>query len=366
MSACGQKLRELTSAGQYDICSPGDCMQMLASPVCITYNSRAVGCNRMLKVLLHGSCSYDCAYCSVRLNQCHLSFSPEELAHTFLTLFRQNLVSGLFLSSGIPHDVDLVMEEIIETGRLLRRAGYDGYLHLKVLPGAARADIDEAARLATCISINIETTSADRLRALSAVKDYHNDIMKRLAWVADAKAGGHHTTQLVVGAAGETDAEILASVTSLYQNLRPRRVYYSAFQSLPHTRLAGMTSTPPWRSHRWYQMDSLIREYGFSGQELATVMSETGFLPNEDPKALLAYNLEPVDPNTASFEDLIRIPGIGPVTARAIIQERECHRLRYLGDLAPLGANRRKAGPYLSFPGRPEKQVSLALFTAAS
>jgi predicted DNA-binding helix-hairpin-helix protein len=319
----------------------------------------------MLKVLLHGSCSYDCAYCSVRLNRCDLSFSPEELAHTFLTLYRQNLVSGLFLSSGIPNDVDLVMEEIIETGRLVRRAGFDGYLHLKILPGAARADINEAARLATCISINIETTSADRLRALSGVKDYLNDIMKRLEWVADAQAGGHHTTQLVVGAAGETDAEILACVTGLYKTLRPSRIYYSAFQSLPRTRLAGTTSTPPWRSRRWYQMDFLIRKYGFSGQELETVMSGTGFLPNEDPKALLACNREPVDPNTASFEELIRIPGVGPVTARAIIGEREHHRLRNLGDLALLGTNRRKAGPYLSFPGRPEKQASLASFTAA-
>lgn len=202
MSVAEQKLTYLTAAGRFDICSPGECLQLLPVAVearrisqapeilpvpldthrtsqealggledpnvrtviapYISYNRRTGGCGRMLKMLLNGTCSYDCAYCPpVRTRREPVSFSPPgEFADTFFRLWRDGLVEGLFLSSGIPpRDVDYVMHDLVETGEILRRRGYDGYLHLKILPGATRADIHDAARVADRISINLETTS---------------------------------------------------------------------------------------------------------------------------------------------------------------------------------------------------------------
>ncbi|MGD0534806.1 MAG: radical SAM protein [Methanoregula sp.] len=360
MPGCGEKLAKLTSGSQYDVCMPGECMQMLTSSACITYNQNASGCNRMLKVLLHGSCSYDCAYCPVRVDRSRLSFAPRELAETFFGLYRKNLVGGLFLSSGIPYDTDDVMSELIETARILRNEGYAGYLHLKILPGAQRPDINEAAQLADRISLNVETTGESRLRALSGIKDYAGDIIKRLGWIAEA-APGHHTTQLVIGAAGETDREIFNCVTALYERMLPSRIYYSAFKALPKTRLASRESTPAWRSRRWYQMDYLIREYGFNRTELLPLLEDCGTLQNDDPKALLARGREPVDPNVASFADLVHVPGIGTVTARAIIQTREHRTIRTPRDLGVPGSCLKRALPYLAFSGA-ARQATLAGF----
>ena len=360
MPGCGEKLAKLTSGSQYDVCMPGECIQMLTTGACITYNQNAGGCNRMLKVLLHGSCSYDCAYCSVRLDRSQLAFAPRELAATFLALYQKNLAGGLFLTSGIPYDTDDVMAELVETARILRDRGYRGDLHLKILPGARQDDIREAARFADRISLNVETTGESRLRALSGIKDYTGDIQKRLGWIAEA-APGRHTTQLVIGAAGETDTEIFNCITSLYERISPSRIYYSAFQALPKTRLASRESTPAWRSRRWYQMDYLIREYGFTRTELLPLLDEGDTLPNDDPKALLARGREPVDPNSASLSDLIHIPGIGMVTAHAILQARENRPIRTPRDLGVPGSCLKRALPYLTFSGA-ARQVTLAGF----
>jgi len=354
------KLARLTSGSQYDICVPGECVQQLSMDSCITRNPHAAGCNRMLKVLLHGSCSYDCAYCSVRLDRSHLSFSPSELADIVHEQYRNNLAGGLFLSSGVPNDTDEVMGGLIETARILRSQGYPGYLHLKILPGASRDDIREAARLADCISLNAETTGDSRLRFLSGIKDYANDIMKRIGWIAET-APGRFMTQLVIGAAGETDREVFDCVTALYGKMRPSRIYYSGFRSLPKTRLSSRESTPAWRPRRWYQVDSLIREYGFSREELLPLLDEHGSLPNDDLKALLARGSDPVDPNSASYKDLIRVPGIGTSTARAIIAAREERWIRDPGDLSMDAACLRRAMPYLAFTKAP-RQTTLALF----
>ena len=252
------------------------------------------------------------------------------------------------------------MGELVESARILRNEGYTGYLHLKILPGARREDIREAAWFADRISLNVETTGESRLRALSGIKDYAGDIIKRLGWIAEA-APGHHTTQLVIGAAGETDKEIFDCVTSLYEHMLPSRIYYSAFQALQKTRLEARENTPAWRSRRWYQMDYLIREYGFSRVELLPLLEDHGTLQNDDPKALLARDREPVDPNSASFADLIHVPGIGTVTARAILEVRECRTIRTPRDLGVSGACLKRALPYLAFSGA-ARQATLAGF----
>jgi len=361
MAGPAAKLGTLTAKSQYDICMPGECLQMLSSGACITYNQHATGCNRVLKVLLHGSCSYDCAYCPVRTDRSRLAFSPKELAETFLGLYDNNLARGIFLSSGIPHDADEVMGELVETSRILRGRGYDGYLHLKILPGARRGDIGEAARYADRISLNVETTGESQLRTLSGIKDYAADIRKRLSWIADA-APGRHTTQLVIGAAGETDREIFDCITALYDTVGPSRIYYPAFRALPGTRLAGKESTPAWRSRRWYQVDYLLREYGFRNGELRELLDERGALTNDDPKALLARGRDPVDPNTASLADLLHVPGIGTVTAQAIIRAREERPIRIPRDLGLPSAALKRALPCLALPGV-ARQATLAGFS---
>lgn len=361
MDGRGKKLAALTAQSRFDICMPGECIQMLETSACTTYNPRAWGCGRMLKVLLHGNCSCDCAYCEVRSCRERLSFAPRELADVFLSLSRKDLVNGLFLSSGIPQDADRAMADLVETSRILRGEGYTGYLHVKILPGADRTDIREAARYADRISLNVETTSDSRLRALSGIKDYTNDIRKRVGWIAEA-APGRHTTQLVLGAAGESDAEIFDCVTGLYDSAAPARIYYSAFQALPKTRFSGKDSTPPWRARRWYQVDSLFREYRYAKDELSSLFGETGSLVNDDPKALLARGMDKIDPTSASFQELVRVPGIGPKTAREIIMIREHHAIRKPRDLGIPPAYLKRAMPYMAFSHEQARQATLTGF----
>ncbi|WP_342676747.1 helix-hairpin-helix domain-containing protein [Methanofollis sp. UBA420] len=319
----------------------------------------AGGCGRLLKVLLDGRCSYDCAYCGVRARKGGGPVGPAEIADAFLRMHREGRADGLFLSSGIAGDVDLAMEGIVETGEILRRRGFRGYLHLKVLPGAARADIADAARVADRISINIEAPSASRLSEVAGVKDYRCDIEKRQAWVAEAMPG-RHTTQLVVGAAGESDAEILSCVARQYRRLAPARVYYSAFTPLAGTPLECRDATPLWRQRRLYQMDALVHLYQFSPDLLRDVMDDDGFLPDADPKRVLAENLPPVDINTAPLADLLRVPGIGPVGARRICAMRRTAPLVSPADLRRCGVRTKDAGPFVRF-GR-EVQATLSSF----
>lgn len=360
MSVAEQKLTRLTAAGRFDLCCPGECIRMLSSASHITYNPRAGGCGRMLKVLLHGACSYDCAYCAVRLQKERLSFSPGELADTFLGLWQEGIVGGLFLSSGIPRDVDLVMHELVETGEILRRRGYDGYLHLKVLPGAARADIHDAARVADRISINLEATSPDRLGGIAGVKDYRQDILKRQAWVAEEKPG-HHTTQFVLGAADETDAEVLSCVADQYRRIRPSRIYFSAFRALPGTPLAAHPDTPGWRARRWYQADYLLRDYGVTPGDLRAALDEEGFFADRDPKEVLAARRCPVNVNTAPRRDLLLVPGIGPKGADRILALRRVRPLSGPADLVRAGIRGKAAGRHVTFGGRETVQTRLVL-----
>jgi predicted DNA-binding helix-hairpin-helix protein len=360
MSMQEQKLTRLTAAGRFDLCCPGECIRPLLAAHHVTYNRRAGGCGRMLKVLLNGTCSYDCAYCAVRLERERLSFAPEELAGAFLRLWREGLVGGLFLSSGIARDVDCVMHDLVETGEILRRRGYDGYLHLKILPGAARVDIHDAACVADRISINLEATSPDRLGSIAGVKDYRQDILKRQAWVAEEKPD-RHTTQIVLGAADETDAEVLACLADQYRRVRPSRVYFAAFRALPGTPLASHPDTPAWRARRWYQADYLLRDYGVAADELRAVLDEKGFFPNRDPKEVLATGQSPVNVNTAPRCDLLRTPGIGPKGADRILALRRKRPFTGPADLGRAGVRGTTAGRYLTFGGRETVQTRLCL-----
>ncbi|QYZ77965.1 radical SAM protein [Methanofollis formosanus] len=337
----------LTRAARFDLCVPEseEGKRARRMPGLSIASGR---CRRMMKVLLHGRCAYDCAYCGVRTCRQDCSLSPAELADIFLKMWREGRADGLFLSSGIPRDVDEAMEGIVETGEILRRRGYDGYMHLKVLPGAARSDITDLARVADRISINIEAPSASRLSELAGVKDYRQDIEKRQTWVADAMPG-RHTTQLVVGAAGESDAEVLTCIAGQYRRLAPARIYYSGFSPLAGTPLASHDPTPLWRQNRLYQADALLRLYHFSMEEVAGVLDEEGFLRNADPKRLLARERPRVDVNRAPLADFLRVPGIGPKNARRVLAAREKAPLRSERDLRACGVRGRGVGRYVAF-----------------
>ncbi|MDO5846435.1 MAG: radical SAM protein, partial [Methanocorpusculum sp.] len=276
-----------------------------------------------LKILLEGTCSFDCRYCEICTKKKGISFTPEEMAHGFLELYREGRVGGLLLSTGIPRgDVDLGMERLTETARLIRSAGFNGYLHLKVLPGANRSDIAELAKYATRLSINLEAPSASYLSELASVKDYSSDLLTRHKWLAEIMPG-KHSTQFVVGAADETDRDIFSTVMTSYEKYSPARVYYSAFHAISETPLETHENTPLWRANRWYQVDALLRLYGYTRQETSPVFDDDGMLMNTDPKVLLARTLPEVNPTDAVFEELLRVPGIGPVSARNIIRTRE-------------------------------------------
>ncbi len=305
-------------------------------------------CCKPMRILLEGSCSFDCAYCGVCTRRNGIHFTPEEMAHGFLSLHEQGKVGGLLLSTGIPRgDVDLGMEKLTETARLIRAAGFRGYLHMKVLPGANRSDIAELARYATRLSINLEAPGSSYLAELASVKNYTSDLLTRHKWLAEIMPY-RHSTQFVVGAAGETDTDILQTVATTYEKYHPARVYYSAFYAISGTPLEHHENTPMWRANRWYQMDALLRLYGYSREEISPAFDESGMLLNTDPKVLLAECLPILDPAVADRRELLRVPGIGAVSAEAILQTRQIQSVREPSVLRDCGVILRRALPYLS------------------
>lgn len=323
------------------------------------HSSKSNKC-RLLKTLLHGECIYDCSYCRVCRNKSSPSLDPKKLSEFFLSMNRGGVYDGIFLSSGIPGSTDTAMNEIIETGERIRKGGFRGYMHLKILPGASRSDIKAAAEIATRISINIETTSKSRMSEIAGVKDYMCDIIKRQDWIA-SEAPGRHTTQVVVGAAGEDDREIVDCLSHLYKTSRPARVYFSPFRAQKNTPLEKHENTRKWRTNRLYQTDYLIREYHYRPEEFYSVLTENNFLRNVDPKLLLAKNAARIDVNIAGYLSLMRIPGIGKRGAMNICNARKKGMIKNTDDLARLKIITKKAAPHIIF-GNGEYQSRISEF----
>lgn len=325
----------------------------------------------MLKVLQHGGCERGCSYCAQRQGGVQgdpLSFTPDELARLFMELYGQERVFGLFLSSAIRNGPVATMDRMLSTSELLRRRyGFRGYLHLKIVPGSQPDQVERAMSLATRVSVNIEAPGAEHLSRVAPSKQYETQILAPMRQIARAQAEGRYrrsgqTTQFVVGATGETDEEIGRTTSWLYEELAMARVYYSGFQPVEGTPLQGRSPAPFIREHRLYQMDFLLRSYGFSLDEIP--FSGEGQLPQDtDPKtrwAQLHPERFPVEINTADLEELLRVPGIGPRSARRIIQMRRQDPLRDARALKVSGALWRRAAPYLLLNGRmPAHQLDL-------
>jgi predicted DNA-binding helix-hairpin-helix protein len=332
-------------------------------PVSLPSGGRSV----LFKTLISNVCTNDCKYCPLRQQQDirRCSLNPEETVATFLDYYRQRKVFGLFLSSGVIGTPDATMERLNAAARLLRRRHqFRGYIHLKIIPGASRAAVEDAVSLASAVSLNIETPGAENLARLSSRKDYLRDIIDPIKHISQLTARGarfervKQTTQFIVGPAGESDSEIVKYMWGLYDRLRLHRIYFSAYQkglgdaSLPAERSgAGAAAELFVREHRLYQVDFLMRKYGFRDTDV--IFDERGHLSLEsDPKEVWTANhpeFFPVNVNRGSRMELLRVPGLGPVTVNRLLQVRRTQRIGRLEEIGTMSARLRTAQPYLSF-----------------
>jgi predicted DNA-binding helix-hairpin-helix protein len=325
------------------------------------------GTSVLFKTLLSNVCTNDCKYCPLReqmdIRRC--SLRPEETAKVFLDYHNQRKVFGLFLSSGVLGSPDATMDRLNAVARLLRRKHrFKGYIHLKIIPGASDAAVEEAVSLADAVSLNIETPGEKNLAKLSQKKRYIRDIIEPIKLISRLTARGSRyekvkqTTQFIVGAAGERDAEIVKYMYGLYERLKMHRVYFSAYQrGLGEESIAGELIGPETasdvlvREHRLYQVDFLLRKYGFGESDIA--FEKNGNLSLAvDPKEVWARNhpeFYPVDVNRAPKLSLLRVPGLGPVTIKAILEQRKQGRISSIEDVGKAGVRLEKASKYLAF-----------------
>ena len=230
----------------------------------------------LMRVMFTDFCKMDCFYCpnSSWVPRKRYAFKADELANAFMELRQRHSVDGLFLSSGIAGSSSNTTEHLIKVVEIIRKKqGFKGYIHMKVMPGTERQYVEAAHQLGTRLSINLETPTAEMMRRLSTMKDLERDILDPMRWIHEmnqAETGGRvgQATQLVVGAANESDQDIFQRIDHLYTELDLKRVYYSAFRPVRYTPLAEHPVTSSTREHRLYQMDWLKRIYGFSNQEI--------------------------------------------------------------------------------------------------
>jgi putative DNA modification/repair radical SAM protein len=370
-----EKLDTLVSAAQFDSSGCGGTGFKTNSPLRFIHRAALPGGGYipLLKILLTNVCINDCAYCVNQIGRDvpRCSFHPEELAKLFMELHSKRLVRGLFLSSGIGKNVSKTMESMVNVVEILRhRYEFKGYIHLKILPGADLSTVEAGCRLAGRVSVNIEAPTAHHLARLSHRKDLHHGILERMHWVKqlisknESLVPSGQTTQFVVGAAGETDHDILRTTEALYREIGLRRVYFSAFRPVSNSPLEELRPTPPMREYRLYQTDWLLRDYGFSFDEIKLALGKNDNLSlGKDPKIIIAQKkpwLYPVDINRASYEELLRVPGIGPVSARRIIETRREHSIFSLQQLKKMKVITGRALPFIWFKGMLdfEKQAS--------
>ncbi|MCK4999593.1 MAG: hypothetical protein KAS23_08655 [Anaerohalosphaera sp.] len=370
-----EKLRILSEDAQYDLacaCGTKDKDEhrqrggdgKWVYPVTLPNGGKSI----IFKTLMSNVCSNDCKYCPLRseMNARRVSLSADETARVFLDYYRRKKVFGLFLSSGVcGGSADATMERLNGTARLLRnRYRFRGMIHLKVIPGASNAAIEEAVSLASNVSLNIETAGAKRFSKLSDKKNYLRDIIAPIKLISRLTGKGmkhsrvKQTTQFIVGAAGESDAEIVKYMGGLYDRINMSRIYFSAYQrGLGDPQLPGEREQYPnsedmfSREHRLYQVDFLLRKYGFSDSDI--IFGGDGKLSlDADPKEIWARNhpeFFPVNVNKANKNALLKVPGLGPITVGRILKRRKTARLSRIEDVGKVGALLQKAAGYVHF-----------------
>jgi putative DNA modification/repair radical SAM protein len=307
-------------------------------------------CVSLLKILFTNICIFDCAYCVSRKSNDvpRAAFTVEEVVQMTINFYRRNYIEGLFLSSGIFHSPDYTMERLVRIAKKLRTEhNFNGYIHLKAIPGASPELIKEAGLYADRLSVNIEIPSELSLQLVAPEKNY-KEIMDPMGTIRDeliqnkeekqlfkstptfASAG--QSTQLVIGATPESDLQVLTLADKLYQEFKLKRIYYSGYVPVSNdSRLLQILNPPVIRENRMYQSDWLMRQYGFKFNELVDELNPNLDL-EIDPKlsfALRNRHLFPVEVNTAEYELLIRIPGVGLKSAKKMIAARRFSHLTF-------------------------------------
>ncbi len=379
-----QKLTILTDAAKYDAACTSSGVRRASRPGMIGNTTSSIAgcchsfsadgrCITLLKVLMSNACCYDCAYCVNRRSSDtpRASFTPRELAELTIEFYRRNYIEGLFLSSGVLRSPDYTTEQMIAALRLLRQEyRFNGYIHAKAIPGTSPELVYQLGLLADRLSVNIELPSQQGLQTLApdkskeailrpmgqirdTVQESRRELVKYKHAPAFAPAG--QSTQLIVGATADSDRHILHLSESLYGKYRLKRVFYSAYVPVVESSLLPSLDTKPplLREHRLYQADWLLRFYGFRAQELLDE-DHPDFNPYLDPKAHWALgHLEqfPVDILSADIETLLRVPGIGPVSARRIVSARRNTHIRF-EDLQKLGVVMKRAQFFITCGGR--------------
>ena len=366
MEQLAKKLAILADSAKYD----ASCASTLAARnpaaapgICHSYTPDG-RCVSLLKILLTNFCIYDCAYCVNRASNDlpRARFEVDEVVRLTLDFYQRNYIDGLFLSSAVIQSPDYTMERVIAVARTLRTThAFAGYIHLKAMPGVSPVLLRQAGRWADRLSVNIELPRAADLRRLAPDKT-HDAIESAMAGIRReiyeaeegdagyARAG--QTTQMIVGGTDADDAAILRTAGRLYERHRLRRVYFTAYSPIPgQESLFAGAATPLVREHRLYQADHLLRQYGFALDDL---LESPSLDLRMDPK--LAWALRhperwPVDVNTASREDLLRVPGFGRHTVRRLLRARRHGRIRW-GDLVRMGARTRVARHFVAVSDR--------------
>jgi len=379
-----EKLEILTDAAKYDAaCTSsgarrgsragyiGNTSSSLAG-CCHTFSADG-RCVTLLKVLMTNCCVYDCKYC---VNRCsndtrRAAFTPEELAELTIQFYRRNYIEGLFLSSGVLRSPDYTMEQMIAALSILRNQyRFNGYIHAKTIPGAAPELVTQLGLLADRLSVNIELPSERGLKELAPNKT-REAIFRPMGQIRDgvienkqelvkyrhapkfAPAG--QSTQMIVGATADSDRHILSLTQGLYDKYGLKRVFFSAYVPVvEHSLLPSPDTKPPLlREHRLYQADWLLRFYGFRAEELLDD-DNPNFNPLVDPKchwAICHPAFFPVDPQRASLEELLRVPGVGPKSARRIVLVRRSMTLDFQ-DLKKLGVVMKRAQYFMVCKGK--------------
>ena len=378
-----RKLEILGAAAKYDVsCAssgsdrrgvPGMLGNACSAGICHSFTEDG-RCISLLKVLLSNDCVFDCKYCVNRRSNDvpRAFFTPRELASLTVEFYRRNYIEGLFLSSAVVGNPDRTMELLLETLRLLRgEFRFNGYVHMKIIPNADPALVEQAGLMADRMSVNMEFCSRRSLETLTTGKTFDNiltpmryvrtrleenqyDIVRYRGAPKFAPAG--QSTQFIVGATPENDRRILGVTSKLYTDYRLKRVYYSAYVPVASDPLLPVPfgfQTPLRREHRLYQADWLLRFYRFSVDEIVTDR-EPDLPLDVDTKTAYALrhpDLYPVDVNRAPYELLLRVPGIGKVSAERIVRARRFSRLDEVS-LKRIGVVLKRAQYFLEFGGR--------------
>ena len=379
-----EKLTILTDAAKYDAACTSSGGDRAAKKGYIGNTSTSVAgcchsfsadgrCVTLLKVLMTNKCVYDCKYCVNRRSNDtrRAAFTPEELADLTISFYRRNYIEGLFLSSGVFRSPDYTTELMIRTLRLLRETHrFNGYIHAKTIPGTAPELVEQLGLLADRLSVNIELPSEAGLKTLAPdktksailapmrqIQDRNRQSKEELVKYRHAPkfAPAGQSTQLIVGATPDSDFHILRLTQGLYDRYRLKRVFYSAYVPVvEHALLPAKDVKPPLlREHRLYQADWLLRFYGFRAEELLDEQHRD-FDTRVDPKcswALAHLEFFPVEVNTADYETLLRIPGVGVTSAKRILSARRAGRLR-IDDLPKLGVVMKRAQYFLTASGK--------------